>query len=127
VVVTPQSTATAATPPPVTPTPPAAAPRQPTRPQQRPTAPRQQPVTQPPPVQQPAEEEWGYLSINANPFGTVFIDGVQVGDTPIDRHRVKPGPHTIRIENPGYKMITERVQIDPGNTIRKTYQLVPEG
>jgi hypothetical protein len=82
---------------------------------------------QPPPAQPPAAEEWGYLSINANPFGTVFIDGVQVGDTPIDRHRVKPGSHTIRIENPGYKTITERVQVDPGNTIRKTYPLVPEG
>jgi serine/threonine-protein kinase len=131
VVVTPQSTATAAAPPPVTPTPPpsapAATPRQTTRPPQRPTPPRQPPIVQPPPVQQPPAEEWGYLSINANPFGTVFIDGVQVGDTPIDRHKVKPGPHTIRIENPGYRTITERVQVDPGNTIRKTYPLVPEG
>ncbi len=136
VAVTPESTATPpAVTPSVTPTPapiePAAPPRQTTRPpQQRPTPSRprqQQPVEQPPPVQQPAVEEWGYLSINANPFGTVFIDGVNVGDTPIDRHRVRPGPHTIRIENPGYKTLTERVQIDPGNTIRKTYPLVPEG
>jgi serine/threonine-protein kinase len=137
VAVTPESTAT--TPvvtPPVTPTPapiePATPPRQTTRPpQQRPTPPtsrprQQQPVVQPPPAQ-PAVEEWGYLSINANPFGTVFIDGVNVGDTPIDRHRVRPGTHTIRIENPGYKTLTERVQVDPGNTIRKTYPLVPEG
>ena len=34
---------------------------------------------------------------------------------------------TIRIENPGYKTLTERVQVDAGNTIRKTYPLVPEG
>jgi serine/threonine-protein kinase len=133
VAVTPES---AATPPAVTPTQapiePAAPPppRQTTRPpQQRPTPSRprqQQPVVQPPPVPQPAEE-WGYLSINANPFGTVFIDGVQVGDTPIDKHRVKPGTHTIRIENPGYKTLTERVSVDPGNTIRRTFSLVPEG
>ncbi len=134
VAVTPESTAppAAATPPVTpepTPSPPAATPpRQTTRPQPRPAAPRprqQQPVVQPPPVQQ--IEEWGYLSINANPFGTVFIDGVNVGDTPIDRHRVRPGTHTIRIENPGYKTLTERVQVDAGNTIRKTYPLVPEG
>ena len=136
VAVTPESTTPppAATPP-VTPEPtpsPLAAtpPRQTTRPQPRPAAPRprpQQPVVQPPPAQRPAAEEWGYLSINANPFGTVFIDGVNVGDTPIDRHRVRPGTHTIRIENPGYKTLTERVSVDPGNTIRRTFSLVPEG
>jgi serine/threonine-protein kinase len=129
VAATPQSTATA-NPPPVT-----EPPRPTTRPQNRPPArqpaPRQQPATppvvqQPPPVQTPAEEV-GYLSIDAVPFGAVSIDGVQVGDTPLDRYRVKPGQHTIRIESPGYKTKTERVQVNAGDTVRKRYTLEAEG
>jgi len=75
----------------------------------------------------PPQEEWGYLSINAEPFGTVFIDGVNRGTTPIDRLPVKPGAHTIRIENPGYRTRTDTVQVAPGNTIPKRYALIPEG
>jgi serine/threonine-protein kinase len=90
---------------------------------------RERPTTRqrssPAPSVQP-QVEWGYLSINAEPFGTVFIDGVNEGTTPIDRLKVKPGLHTIRIENPGYKTRTDRVQVDPGNEIPRTYALVQE-
>jgi len=126
VAMTPQSTAVA-TPPPVT-----EPPRQTSKPQNRPPVrPPTRPVTppvvqQPPPVQAPVEEV-GYLSIDAVPFGTVSIDGVQVGDTPLDRYKVKPGLHTIRIESPGFKTKTERVQVEPGNTVRKRYTLEAEG
>lgn len=84
--------------------------------------------TQRPPVQTPppAAEE-GYLSIDAVPYGTVYVDNVEIGPTPIARYAVKPGQHTIRIENPGYRTHSERVTVDNGNTVRKRIQLVPEG
>jgi hypothetical protein len=88
------------------------------------------PVPQRPPAQAPAPApavEQGYLSIDAVPYGTVFVDNIEIGPTPIAQHPVKPGAHTIRIENPGYKTRSERVQVDAGNTVRKRYTLDPEG
>jgi serine/threonine-protein kinase len=135
VAVTPGSTAVT-NPAPVTQAPPPAAtpPTTPTRQTNRPTGQNRPParqqapvVQQPPPVVQPPAEEVGYLSIDAVPFGTVSIDGVQVGDTPLDRYKLKPGMHTIRIESPGYKTKTERVQIDAGNTVRRRITLEAEG
>jgi serine/threonine-protein kinase len=79
-----------------------------------------------PPPAAPAVEE-GYLSIDAVPYGTVFVDNVEIGPTPIARYAVKPGSHVIRVENPGFKTRTERVQVDAGNTVRKRYTLDPEG
>jgi serine/threonine-protein kinase len=80
----------------------------------------------PPPPAAPAVEE-GYLSIDAVPYGTVFVDNIEIGPTPIARYAVKPGQHTIRVENPGFKTKTERVQVDAGNTVRRRLVLDPEG
>jgi len=140
--VTPQSTATASPPPAqatapaeTTKTPPVSAPpatrptpTRPTgqdRPAARPQPPRQQtPVAQPPPAEPVAE--LGYLTIDSDPPGEVFVNGVDVGPTPLYRHAVRPGTHTIRVESPGYRTQTVRVQVDPGNTVPKRLTLIPE-
>ena len=83
------------------------------------------PPPRPPTQAAPAAE--GYMSIDAVPYGTVYIDNVEIGPTPISRHPVRPGQHTIRIENPGYRTHTERVMVDAGNNVRKRINLVPEG
>ncbi|HVH09947.1 MAG TPA: protein kinase, partial [Gemmatimonadales bacterium] len=53
------------------------------------------PSTTPPPT--PAPEAQGLLTINAEPFGEVYVDGVDAGATPLIEYAVKPGRHTIRI------------------------------
>jgi eukaryotic-like serine/threonine-protein kinase len=68
----------------------------------------------------------GFLTIAADPFGEVYIDGVDAGQTPLVEYAVKPGRHTIRIEHAGFKTITETVQVDASNTVRKRYTLLPE-
>jgi len=137
VAVTAQSTATqsqvpassSTVAPPAVSTPPPAA-RPPTnRPtgqnRPRPQPPKQQtPVVQPPPAA-PAVEQ-GFLTIDSDPPGEVFVDGVDVGPTPLYRHAVRPGQHTIRVESPGYRTQTVRVQVDPGNTVPKRLTLIPE-
>ena len=91
----------------------------------RPQAPKQQtPVVQPP-AAAPATEQ-GFLTIDSDPPGEVFVDGVDVGPTPLYRHAVKPGQHTVRVESPGYRTQTVRVQVDPGNTVPKRLTLIPE-
>jgi hypothetical protein len=74
----------------------------------------------------PAVAAQGFLTIAADPFGQVYIDGVDVGQTPLVEYAVKPGRHTIRIEHAGFKTIAENVQVDASNTVRKRYTLLPE-
>jgi len=74
----------------------------------------------------PTVEAQGFLTIAADPFGQVYIDGVDAGQTPLVEYAVKPGRHTIRIEHAGFQSITETVQVDASNTVRKRYTLLPE-
>ena len=74
----------------------------------------------------PAVETQGFLTIAADPFGQVYIDGVDAGLTPLVEYAVKPGRHTIRIEHAGFRTMTETVQVDASNTVRKRYTLLPE-
>jgi len=68
----------------------------------------------------------GSLTIDASPFGEVYIDGTDVGQTPVVEYVVAPGRHAIRIEHPGYKTVTETVQVERNSTVRKRYALLPE-
>ncbi len=77
----------------------------------------------PRPQTAPAE---GYFSISSDLFASVFIDGVGVGDTPLISHPVAPGRHTIRIERPGYRTVTETMRVDAGNTVIRSYTLIQE-
>ena len=83
------------------------------------------PRTKPRPAA-PAPEAQGFLTIAADPFGEVYIDGVDAGQTPLVEYVVKPGRHTVRIEHAGFKTVTETVQVDASNTVRKRYTLLPE-
>jgi len=74
----------------------------------------------------PVAQAQGFLTIAADPFGQVYIDGVDAGQTPLVEYAVKPGRHTIRIEHAGFRTITETVQVDASNTVRKRYTLLPE-
>ena len=94
-------------------------PVQPTPPQRAKPKPREA-------VPAPVVEAQGFLTIAADPFGEVYIDGVDVGQTPVVEYAVKPGRHTLRIEHAGFKTVTETVQVDASNTVRKRYTLLPE-
>jgi hypothetical protein len=98
-----------APPPPVTQTPP-----------RRQTPPRQ---TTPPPV----TAAQGFITVNSDPPGTVFIDGRDVGSTPVVEFTVPTGRHTIRVERPGFKTKSETVDVGANATVRKRWVLEPEG
>jgi len=84
------------------------------------------PASAKPREQAPVAVAQGFLTIAADPFGEVYIDGVDAGQTPLVEYAVRPGRHTIRIEHAGFKTITETVQVDASNTVRKRYTLLPE-
>jgi hypothetical protein len=84
-----------------------------------PARPRREPAPPPP-------EPQGFLTIAADPFAEVYIDGADAGQTPLVEYAVKPGRHTIRVERPGFKTVTETVQVAAGDVVRKRYTLLPE-
>ena len=100
-----------APPPPVTQTPP----------RRQTPSPRQ---TTPPPVQTAAT---GFITVNSDPPGTVFIDSREVGSTPVVEFTVPVGRHTIRVERPGFKTKSETVDVGVNATVRKRWVLDPEG
>ena len=97
-------------------------------PPRRQTPPRREP---PRPVETPPAapvEEFGFITVNvAGTYAEVYIDNVDVGQTPLINYKVKAGRHTIKLERVGYKTVTEAVQVDPNGTVRKVYPLIPEG
>jgi predicted Ser/Thr protein kinase len=71
----------------------------------------------------PPAAQHGFVTVNTDPPSTVFIDGREVGGTPVVEFAVTPGRHTIRVERPGYKTRSEVVQVGSGETVRKRWTL----
>jgi len=69
----------------------------------------------------------GYVSVNSNPPGTLFIDGRDLGSVPVIEEAVSAGRHTIRVERAGFKTKTETIDVPANTTVRRTYVLEQEG
>ncbi|HET7790107.1 MAG TPA: protein kinase [Gemmatimonadales bacterium] len=80
-----------------------------------------------PVVNEPPAAAQGFISVNADPYGEVIVDGVDHGATPLIGFALAPGKHTIKVQREGYKTVTETVQVDAGNTVAKHYTLIAEG
>jgi eukaryotic-like serine/threonine-protein kinase len=87
--------------------------------------------TQRPPPRQvvtpPVAAAQGFITVNSDPPGTVFIDGRDVGSVPVVEFAVPAGRHTIRVERPGFKTKSETVTVDANATVRRRWVLDPEG
>ena len=89
-----------------------------------PSAPKRVLLPPPPPA---AAAQGGYVSVNSNPPGTLFIDGRDLGSVPVIEQPVSTGRHTIRVERAGFKTKVETIEVPANATVRKTYVLDPEG
>jgi len=90
--------------------------------------PRREPrrAAQPPAEAMPPVPVMGYVTINAVPYGTVTIDGLEVGDTPIVRRQLPPGEHEVRIIRPGFRSETLNVTVTAGNEVRVSRSLIKD-
>lgn len=68
----------------------------------------------------------GYLTVNAVPYGTVSVDGVEIGDTPVFRYELPPGVHAVRIARTGFRTDSVSPTITAGNEVRLSRTLVRE-
>jgi hypothetical protein len=75
---------------------------------------------------EPVKPAVGYLTINAVPYGTVSIDGVEVGDTPVFRYELAPGIHVVRVTRPGFRTDSLDATITAGNEVRLSRTLIRE-
>jgi len=64
--------------------------------------------------------EPGLLSINAIPWGSVFVDGRPVGNTPQLDVPIPPGQHRLRVERQGYRPYEHVIDVAPGQRLRIT-------
>jgi hypothetical protein len=58
------------------------------------------------------------LSVNAEPWGSVLVDGRRVGDTPLVDIAVIPGRHRVRVERNGFQPYERVITLDPGQHLR---------
>ncbi len=67
----------------------------------------------------------GSLEVKSTPYGSiVYIDGEEIGVTPVEIPSVEPGSHEVLIKREGYQNRTESVDITPGSTVRIAGELI---
>ena len=77
------------------------------------------PAPAPPPVPK-RQAEPGFVSVNAIPWGSVYVDGRPVGNTPQLDLSVSAGRHRLRVERQGYRSYERVIDVAPGQRLRIT-------
>jgi len=65
-----------------------------------------------------APYESGTITINALPWANIFLDGKDLGGTPISIPDVPVGTHTISLKHPEFLPIHKKIQVTSGQTIK---------
>ncbi len=53
----------------------------------------------------------GFITVNAIPWGVVYIDGKKISATPVIRLPLEPGVHQLKIERQLYKTHEQEVSV----------------
>src|SRR5256885_825569 len=114
----------AATPPPEPPREPVRRP-EPTPVKRTPVARRTTPAASPPPRRverpdPPPPAEPALLSVNSVPWGSVYVDGQPVGNTPQIDLQVASGSHLLRVERDGFRPYERKIEVASGQRLRIT-------
>jgi hypothetical protein len=75
----------------------------------------------------PARIESAYLTVASEPWGTLYLDNMEIGPTPVSDYPLQPGKYRLRIEQEGYRTKTETIVVTAPNPIRRQYSLEPAG
>jgi serine/threonine protein kinase len=70
--------------------------------------------------------QFARLTVASEPYGTLYIDGVEIGDTPIANYQVPVGRRVeLRVERDGFRTRRESIMVNGPNAIRRRYILEP--
>jgi hypothetical protein len=89
-------------------------------------------------IAQPAKEKkrvpakpravpYAALSVDSNPRGVVYVDGREIGLTPVANYRLAQGTHRLRIEKAGYQPLSETIVVKGTRPITRRYDLRRRG
>ena len=81
------------------------------------------PVVTPTPT--PAAPTTGFLNVGARPWGTVYINGIELRNTPVTNHELPAGRYIVEVRRVGYVTVIDTVEVTPGNPTRVNYVLIP--
>ncbi len=84
------------------------------------TAPRPSPPAAAPASEPASAAGSGKLTVNANPWGQVFVNDRLIGNTPRANIELPAGTHTLRVSRQGFESVTRQVTIRAGETVRIT-------
>jgi hypothetical protein len=60
------------------------------------------------------------LFVNSSPWGTVYVDGKSMGNTPRPNLEIAAGVHQLRIVRDGYVPVEREIRLTPGQVLRIT-------
>lgn len=74
----------------------------------------------------PPEPASATLTIEADPYGTVYLDGHKLGDTPIEGQVLQVGrAYEVTVEREGFKTKRETIRVTRPDELRRRYVLEP--
>jgi serine/threonine protein kinase len=73
------------------------------------------------------EKQASYLKINVKPWAKIYIDGKYIETTPLAKPiRLTPGIHTLKLENPNFKIWQDKITFAPDQTVTMDIKLEQE-
>jgi serine/threonine protein kinase len=72
-----------------------------------------------------AKRDYALLTVASEPWGTLYIDNIEIGPTPVADYRLSSGTYRLRIEQEGYRTRIETIVVNSPNAIRRRYSLEP--
>jgi len=79
-------------------------------------------------VAEPARKQTSPITVASEPYGVLFIDDIEIGDTPVANHPLEVGrSYRIRVEREGFRTKRETITVSSPNPIRRSYVLDPGG
>ncbi len=66
----------------------------------------------------------GFITVNAIPWGEVFVDGESLGPTPIVKYKTKPGNHELVISRLKYEKHKEKITVYKSETTVLSIKLI---
>jgi serine/threonine protein kinase len=76
-----------------------------------------------PPARQRSAKKYAALSVRSTPRGVLYVDGIKIGLTPIANHRLTPGTYRLRVEQKGYRPVSETIVVKSTQPIIRRYDL----
>jgi serine/threonine protein kinase len=76
-----------------------------------------------PPVSAAAPRTYAALTVRSTPRSTVYLNGVKLGPTPVRNRRIAAGTYQLRVEQRGYKPVSETIVIRSSRPLNRYYEL----